>query len=62
MTAFLIIFGPFLLLHLLSWTPLPDKVPVRRPMRVTSGYRHPTHPIEAKKAKPGEHASGLCVW
>mgnify|MGYP003145243581 CR=1 FL=1 len=33
-----------------------------RPMRVTSGYRHPTHPIEAKKAKPGEHASGLCVW
>ena len=30
MTTFLIIFGPFLLLHLLSWTPLPDKVPVRR--------------------------------
>ena len=30
MTAFLIIFGPFLLLHLLSWTPMPEKVPVRR--------------------------------
>ena len=29
-----------------------------RPMRVTSGYRCPEHPIEAKKAKPGAHASG----
>ena len=27
-------------------------------MRVTSGYRCPEHPIEAKKAKPGAHASG----
>ena len=27
-------------------------------MRVTSGYRCPAHPIEAKKAKPGAHASG----
>lgn len=26
----LIILAPFILLHLLSWTPLPDKVPVRR--------------------------------
>jgi uncharacterized protein YcbK (DUF882 family) len=30
-----------------------------KPMRVTSGYRCPEHPIEAKKAKPGTHASGL---
>lgn len=30
MAALLIVFGPFLLLHVLSWTPLPEKVPVRR--------------------------------
>ncbi|KZX61306.1 peptidase M15A [Alcanivorax sp. HI0033] len=29
-----------------------------KPMTVTSGYRHPTHPIEARKASPGAHASG----
>ena len=29
------------------------------PMRITSGYRCPQHPIEAKKAAPGAHASGL---
>lgn len=29
-----------------------------RPMRITSGYRCQEHPIEAKKAKPGSHASG----
>lgn len=29
-----------------------------KPMTISSGYRHPTHPIEAKKAKPGAHASG----
>jgi zinc D-Ala-D-Ala carboxypeptidase len=29
------------------------------PMKVTSGYRCPQHPIEAKKASPGAHASGL---
>jgi uncharacterized protein YcbK (DUF882 family) len=27
-------------------------------MRVTSGYRCPEHPIEARKEKPGAHASG----
>ena len=27
-------------------------------MRVTSGYRCPDHPIEAKKPQPGAHASG----
>jgi zinc D-Ala-D-Ala carboxypeptidase len=27
-------------------------------MRVTSGYRCPEHPIEARKSKPGAHASG----
>ena len=30
-------------------------------MTITSGYRHPTHPIEAKKASPGEHTLGRCV-
>ena len=29
-----------------------------KPMVITSGYRCPKHPIEAKKAKPGAHASG----
>jgi zinc D-Ala-D-Ala carboxypeptidase len=28
------------------------------PMKVTSGYRCPKHPIEVKKARPGAHASG----
>jgi uncharacterized protein YcbK (DUF882 family) len=32
-----------------------------KPMRVTSGYRCPQHPIEAKKAAPGAHASGCAV-
>jgi zinc D-Ala-D-Ala carboxypeptidase len=27
-------------------------------MKITSGYRDPTHPIEAKKASPGAHSSG----
>ena len=33
----------------------------QKPMIVSSGYRCPDHPIEAKKAKPGAHASGLAV-
>jgi len=32
-----------------------------KPMRVTSGYRCPQHPIEAKKTAPGAHASGCAV-
>ena len=32
-----------------------------KPMRITSGYRCPQHPIEAKKASPGAHAFGLAV-
>lgn len=33
-----------------------------KPMRVTSGYRHPTHPIEARKLhSEGEHTSGRCA-
>lgn len=28
------------------------------PMIITSGYRHPTHPVEARKAVPGEHSMG----
>lgn len=29
-----------------------------KPMKITSGYRCPQHPIEAKKTAPGAHASG----
>ena len=32
-----------------------------KPMIVSSGYRCSEHPIEAKKKKPGAHASGLAV-
>jgi zinc D-Ala-D-Ala carboxypeptidase len=33
-----------------------------RPMRVTSGYRHPTHPVEAQKQRSdGEHTRGMCA-
>lgn len=29
-----------------------------QPMSISSGYRSPKHPIEAKKSRPGAHASG----
>lgn len=32
-----------------------------KPMVVTSAYRCPEHPIEAKKARPGEHSEGLAI-
>ena len=32
-----------------------------KPMRITSGYRCKDHPIEAKKAQPGAHASGCAA-
>lgn len=32
-----------------------------KPMRITSGYRHTTHPIEARKAKAGAHATGMAA-
>lgn len=28
---------------------------------ITSGYRGPDHPIEARKTRPGEHSTGLAV-
>ncbi len=28
---------------------------------ITSAYRSPEHPIEAKKNKPGEHTEGLAI-
>ena len=31
------------------------------PIKLTSTYRSPEHPIEAKKAKPWEHAHGAAV-
>ncbi len=32
-----------------------------KPMRITSGYRCPQHPIEARKSTPGAHALGLAA-
>jgi len=29
-----------------------------KPMRITSGYRCPDHPIEAAKSAPGAHSTG----
>lgn len=31
------------------------------PMRLSSAYRHPTHPVEASKDKPGAHSTGCAV-
>lgn len=31
------------------------------PIKLTSTYRSPEHPIEARKLKPGEHAHGAAV-
>lgn len=31
------------------------------PFRITSGYRDPSHPIEAKKKKAGTHAQGIAA-
>lgn len=32
-----------------------------QPIMVTSGYRDPTHPVEAVKEKPGEHSEGMAA-
>lgn len=32
-----------------------------KPIYITSGYRHPSHPIEAAKDKPGVHSTGCAV-
>tara|TARA_R110000787_G_scaffold31886_8_gene84427 strand:+ start:2488 stop:2913 length:426 start_codon:yes stop_codon:yes gene_type:complete len=34
---------------------------LNRSMTVTSFYRDPTHPVEAKKAKPGAHPRGKAI-
>lgn len=32
-----------------------------KPMKISSGYRHKTHPVEAKKGwTTGEHTTGMC--
>lgn len=31
------------------------------PFKITSAYRHPTHPVEARKRKPGSHSRGRAV-
>lgn len=30
-----------------------------KPMRISSGYRCPDHPIESRKSEPGVHAQGI---
>lgn len=38
------------------------RVKYDKPMRITSGYRHWTHPVEAKKGHTtGEHTRGTCA-
>lgn len=37
------------------------RVAAGRPLALTSAYRCPQHPEEAKKAKPGQHSAGLAV-
>jgi uncharacterized protein YcbK (DUF882 family) len=32
-----------------------------KPMRITSGYRCPDHPVEAKKSTPGVHTMGMAA-
>jgi zinc D-Ala-D-Ala carboxypeptidase len=33
-----------------------------KPMKINSGYRHPTHPIEFRKGHSnGEHTQGMCA-
>ena len=32
-----------------------------KPIHITSSYRSPEHPIEARKEKPGEHTFGAAV-
>lgn len=32
-----------------------------KPIRITSGYRCPQHPIEAGKPKPGRHTEGIAA-
>lgn len=33
-----------------------------KPMTITSGYRHNTHPVEARKSNSnGEHTQGMCA-
>ena len=32
-----------------------------QPLRITSGYRHPTHPVEARKGTTGAHTTGRAV-
>lgn len=34
---------------------------LNKPMFISSGYRCPEHPIEAKKSSPGAHSSGLAA-
>lgn len=31
---------------------------LQKPLTINSGYRDPSHPIEAKKKNPGEHSEG----
>ena len=37
------------------------RVAFARPMPISSAYRHPSHPVESRKAKPGAHSLGQAV-
>ena len=37
------------------------RVKFGKPMKITSAYRSPSHPAEAKKAMPGAHSTGRAV-
>lgn len=47
-------------------TAFLDKLQMMRtacgfPFTLTSAYRHPSHPVEANKARPGTHTMGLAA-
>jgi len=33
----------------------------KKPIIISSGYRAPSHPVEAKKDRPGEHTRGMAA-
>lgn len=40
---------------------LAIRIEYGKPLRVTSGFRDPSHPTEARKTSGGEHTKGRCV-
>lgn len=42
-------------------TLLAARILYNKPMIISSGYRHPTHPTEARKEEVGEHTRGIAA-